>query len=87
MVWNSYDGNIYITSAKRLPEFETPRILIAKESEEQRQWYPTLISPELGDRLGQTELHLYWRDFATGVGHGQSYFRKVELEIFEETMP
>ena len=77
----------FFTSAKRLPEFQPPRILVAKETEEQRQWYPTLISEELGDRLGETKLHLYWRDFATGIGHGQSYFRKVELELFEEPVP
>ena len=87
MVWNSYEGNIFITSARRLPEFEPPRILIAKETEEQRQWYPTLISDQLGDRLARTKLHLYWRDFATGIGHGQSYFRKVELELFKDENP
>ena len=87
MVWNSYDGDILITSARRLPEFEPPRILVAKETEEQKQWYPTLISDTLGDRLAETKLHLYWRDFATGIGHGQSYFRKVELELFQEQIP
>ena len=54
MVWNGYDGNIYITSAKSLPNFERPRILVAKSSQEsmEKNWYPTLISEETGDRVG-----------------------------------
>ena len=37
--------------------------------------YPTLISESHGDRLGEKELHLYWRDFHMGLGAGQSIFR------------
>ena len=32
MVWNGYDGNIYISSARRLPHFQPPKILIKKSS-------------------------------------------------------
>ena len=48
MVWNGYNGNIYITSAKRLPLFQPPKILIKKENDDQKNWYPTLMSKELG---------------------------------------
>ena len=37
--------------------------------------YPTLISESHGDRLGEKELHLYWRDFHMGLGAGRSIFR------------
>ena len=48
IVWNGYDGNIYITSAFKLPQFQKPRILIPKENEKQKNWYPTLMSKQLG---------------------------------------
>ena len=83
MVWNGYNGHIYITTALRLPEWQPPRILLEADLSQQprmKLWYPTLIS-DLGDRLGQTHLHLYWRDFPDGPGPNSS-FRKIELELF-----
>ena len=50
IAYNGYDGNIYIMTAKTLPNFETPRILIPKESEDQKQWYPNIIHKFLGKR-------------------------------------
>ena len=97
IAYNGYDGNIYIMTAKTLPNFETPRILIPKESEDQKQWYPNIIHKFLGkdknisehfqvfsspgDRLGDNILHLYWRDFPHGPG-SNSVFRKMKFEIF-----
>ena len=46
--YNGYDGNIYITTAKTLPNFEPPKILIARENEDQREWYPNIIHEVLG---------------------------------------
>ena len=98
MAWNDYGGNIWITTARSLPNFVPPRILIPKRTEDQKNWYPNIIHsslgkgyqnniPELlkyilGDRLGDNQLHLYWRDFPEGIGNGNSIFKKRELEIF-----
>jgi hypothetical protein len=83
MVWNGYDGNIYITSAKTLPKFQPPRILIDKTSSDQKNWYPNLISEQTGDRVGGQEFHLYYRDFPEGPGKGTSYFRKTSFKLKE----
>ena len=48
MVWNGYDGRIYVTSATRLPRFQPPRVLIPKQNTRQKNWYPTLLSKQLG---------------------------------------
>ena len=48
MVWNGYDGHIYVTSATRLPRFQPPRELIHKQNTRQKNWYPTLLSKQLG---------------------------------------
>ena len=52
MVWNGYNGNIYITSAETLPKFLPPQILIEKTSSGQKNWYPNLISEQTGERVG-----------------------------------
>ena len=83
MVWNGYDGNIYITSAKTLPNFVPPQILIEKTSPDQKNWYPNLISEQTGDRVGGQDLHLYYRDFPEGPGKGSSYFRKTSFKLKE----
>ena len=44
VAWNGYDGNIYITTADTLPSFQPPRVLLAKQSEEQKFWYPNITS-------------------------------------------
>ena len=83
VVWNGYNGHVYITTATRLPDWQPARILLEADLSNQprmKLWYPTLIS-DLGDRLGETHLHLYWRDFPDGPGPNSS-FRKIELEIF-----
>ena len=85
MVWNGYNGHIYISSAVRLPEWEPARILIEADHQNNpltKHWYPTLISAQLGDRLGERHLHLYWREFPDGPGP-YSIFRKVEIELVE----
>ena len=84
MVWNGYNGHIYITTALRLPDWQPARILLEADLSNQprmKLWYPTLIS-DLGDRLGEAHLHLYWRDFPDGPGPNSS-FRKIELEIYQ----
>ena len=48
VAWNGYDGNIYITTADTLPSFQPPRVLLAKQSEEQKFWYPNIIHQQLG---------------------------------------
>ena len=50
IAYNGYDGNIYIMTAKTLPNFDTPRILIAKEDgrPDQKQWYPNIIHKFMG---------------------------------------
>ena len=80
MAWNGYDGNIYITSAYTLPNFQPPRILIAKTSKEQKNWYPNLIDRNTGDRIGGQHLHLYFRDHPNGPGKG-SVFRKTSFKL------
>ena len=84
MVWNGYNGHIYITTALSLPDWQPAKILLEADLSNQprmKLWYPTLIS-DLGDRLGETHLHLYWRDFPDGPGPNSS-FKKIELEIFQ----
>jgi len=83
MVWNGYDGRIYISSAFHLADqaFQPARVLVENLTEEQKNWYPTLISESLGDRLGGEQLHLYWRDFNEGLAARKSIFRKATLEI------
>ena len=83
MVWNGYDGNIYITSAKTLPNFQPPRILVAKTSQGEKNWYPSLISGETGDRIGGQELHIYYKQFPDGLG-GNSYFRTFSFKLNKE---
>ena len=80
MVWNGYDGHIYITTALRLPVWQPPRRLLKAKHPKEKLLYPTLIS-DLGDRLGETHLHLYWRDLPYGPGPISS-FKKVELELY-----
>ena len=48
VAWNGYDGNIYITTALTLPHFQPPRILVAKQTEAQKNWYPNIIHKYLG---------------------------------------
>ena len=81
VIWNGFDGNIYITSARKLPRFKKPRILIHKKSEAELNWYPTLMSEEFGDKIGGHILQLYWAEFSTGLGHPGRMFRKVEIEL------
>ena len=84
LVWNGFDGHIYITAAIRLPQWRPPRILLKadlKRHPRMKLWYPTLIS-HLGDRLGESRLQLYWRDFPDGPGPNSS-FKKIELEIYQ----
>ena len=82
MVWNGYDGRIYISSASLLADraFAPPRILVDKERSEEKNWYPNLISSELGDRVGERHLHLYWRHRPEGLGK-PSTFRKARVTI------
>ena len=47
--WEGYDGNIYVTTAKTLPNFEAPRIFIAKELENQKHRYPSVIHKWMGE--------------------------------------
>ena len=47
--WEGYDGNIYVTTAKTLPNFEAPRIFIAKETENQKHRYPSVIHKWMGE--------------------------------------
>ena len=49
VAWNGYDGNIYISTADTLPSFQPPRVLLAKQSEEQKFWYPNIIHQQLGN--------------------------------------
>ena len=53
IAYNGYDGNIYIMTAKTLPNFDTPRILIPKENgkPDQKQWYPNIIHKFMGKQL------------------------------------
>ena len=46
MVWNGYDGHIYITSALTLPAWQPARILIEAQHTTnplEKHWYPTLM--------------------------------------------
>jgi len=85
--WNDYAGNIWITTAESLPNFKPPRILIQKRTEDQKNWYPNFLHKTLGDRIGDNNLHLYWRDFPDGIGGGNSIFKKLELELFAVSNP
>ena len=80
MVWNGYDGNIYITSANKLPNFTPPKVLVGKSSSVEKNWYPSIISHEFGDKIGGEELHLYWKHFPSGLG-GASYFRTLTFRL------
>ena len=101
MVWNDFPGNIWITTALTLPNFHPPRILIAKQNQVQKNWYPTIIHKVMGkysilsivtsikcfsgDRLGDNILHMYWRDHPNN--HREGIFKKIKFEIFEEQHP
>ena len=85
VIWNGFDGNIYITSARKLPRFKKPRILIHKKTEAQLNWYPTLMSEQDGDKIGGQILHLYWAEFSTGLGHPSRIFRKVKIKLNRTT--
>ena len=87
LVWNGYDGNIYITSALELPRFQQPRILIQKKTEDQRNWYPTVLSRSFGDKLGEETLNLYWADFENGPSVPNRIFRRVVLELHDKSVP
>ena len=66
IAYNGYDGNIYIMTAKTLPNFETPRILIPKESEDQKQWYPNIIHKFLGKIKIFLDIFKYFPHQVTG---------------------
>ena len=83
MVWNGYDGNIYITSADKLPNFTPPKVLVAKSSSGEKNWFPSIISHDLGDKIGGEELHLYWKQFPSGLG-AASYFRTLTFKLSHE---
>lgn len=87
LVYNGYDGNIYITSALELPRFQQPRILIQKKTEDQRNWYPTVLSRSFGDKLGEETLNLYWADFENGPSVPNRIFRRVVLELHDKSVP
>ena len=59
VAWNGYDGNIYITTADTLPSFQPPRVLLAKQSEEQKFWYPNIIHQQLGHMKYILSSHCY----------------------------
>jgi len=73
----------YISSAPRLADqaFQPARVLLEKETDQEVNWYPNLLSESLGDRLGGEHLHLYWRLFPQGLGGGGSIFRKTTLSL------
>ena len=48
MAWNDWPGNIWITTANTLPNFHPPRILIAKQTDDQKNWYPNIIHKFMG---------------------------------------
>ena len=85
MVWNGYDGNIYITAARTLPHFQPPRVLVAKTSGDsvEKNWYPSIISEAGGDRVGGQELHLYYKHFPDGLGR-DSYFKTFSFKLSKE---
>jgi hypothetical protein len=60
MAWRGNDGNIYITSANKLPYWKPSRILLPK-TEENSWGNPTLVSEEFGDRVAKEDIHIYMR--------------------------
>ena len=80
MVWSGYNGNIYITAAKTLPNFEPPRKLVTKSSSVEKNWFPSVISEETGDRIGGQFLHLYYKQFPQGLGK-KSYFKTFSFKL------
>lgn len=87
MVWNGYDGRIYISSGPRLADqaFEPARVLVEKATAQEKNWYPTLISEDYGDRLGHRHFHLYWRLFPQGPGQGDSIFMRAKVKLKRST--
>jgi len=81
MVWHGWNGNIYIATASDLPHFTTPKVLIQTPNNVEKNWYPTLISKENGDRVGGEFLHLYYRYFPSGPGAGKSEFRTTTVRL------
>ena len=81
MVYNGYDGNIYITSAHTLPNFHPVRVLVEKSSPNQKNWYPNLLSRKAGSRFGNKNLNLYYREFPSGPKNGASYFKKMSISL------
>ena len=49
MAWNDWEGNIWITTALSLPNFQPERILVPKENNKQKNWYPNIIHKSLGN--------------------------------------
>jgi len=80
LVWNGYNGNIYITAAKTLPNFEPPKILVEKKTSVEKNWYPSVISEDTGDRVGGQELHLYYKHFPEGLSR-KSFFKTFSFKL------
>jgi len=83
MVWNGYDGRIYISSSQTLADqaFHPARVLVEKANDQEKNWYPTLISEDYGDRFGHRHFYLYWRLFPQGPGQGGSIFMKAKVKL------
>ena len=62
MLWNSYDGSVYITSADRLPHWKHPRLLLSPLPGH-KLCCPTLFSVFGGTYVGDRDLALYFADF------------------------
>ena len=78
MVWNGYDGNIYITTARRLPEWQPPKLLMVADKGTKFH-SPTIIS-ELGDRLSEKKFRLYLKRRPKNPKPNSS-FMKIDVEL------
>jgi len=83
MTWEGYDGEVYVTSNTqlRLTGWAYPRCLVKKnERKSQHNCYPTLVTENLGDKLGGHAMFLYWREYSSKHPNGVFLHRKVTLK-------
>ena len=103
MAWNDWAGNIWITTALSLPNFQPPRKLISKKHEQMMNWYPNIIHKSLGNDDLIESKGLYISSFVGDrlgdntlhmywreFPHGvgpTSNFKKMKFEIFDIQQP
>jgi len=80
MVYHSWDGVIYIATSSDLPHFNKPRVLVGKTTDNERSYFPSLISWVNGDRFSGRVMTLHYKHYPNGMDR-PSFFRKHKLKL------